>query len=178
MTKQKSEMTPDEFRRMLEKMSKPELHRFIKENKAMFKKKVTITPFSIKEGWIVQIMEAIFGIKDKYRVPKGRKRRNREIGLTGSSIFGHRLGSMKACMDRRIHEGVLVNDLADELMEKFEIVKDERHAKKIINKYVFSLAEEAKISIIYTLRPDPSKNHVIGVFDEMKMGKDYAQKKI
>jgi len=178
MSKRKSEMTPEEFRRMLEKMTKRELHQFIKDNKQILKGKVLISPFSIKEKWISEIMWAIFGVRDEYIISKNLQKRNWEIGLRGASAFGHRLGSIKACMDRRIHEGVLIDDLAEELVDKYEMIKDEDQAKKMIHKHIFSLPEKAKISIILTLRPDPSQNHVIGVFDEMEQPTNFKKKKV
>jgi len=153
--------------RMLEKMDKPELHRFIKENKI---KTAVISPFSTKEEWIKDIMFHIYGVTDDYTVSPAARRKNKELGLEGGSVFGHRMGSRKAVMDRRIHEGVLIEDLVEELLTKFDTIKDARHARREITKHLFYLPKRRRISIIWTLTPDSKKNHVIGVFDPMGSG--------
>lgn len=162
-TSKVKEMNKKEFRRMLEKMSKPELHQFIKENKI---KSATITPFSTKDDWVKEIMFHIFGDEDKYLISSQMRERNAELGFKGASIFGHRVGSVKAVMDRRFHEGVLIENLIEELMDKFEMIKDEKQAYRLIKNHIFYLPKKRRISIILTLTPDPERNHVVGVFDE------------
>lgn len=156
---------PGQLRRFLTRMNKSELHVFIKKNKIP----AHIGPYSTKEGWIEEILYHFFRI-EKYKPSKKRRRFNKELlanqNKVGHSVFGHRIGSRRAYMDRRLHQGVSIDELAKELYEEFDSYPSVNQAFWAIVRYLLWLPAARGISIMILLKPDPKDSKVHLLFDD------------
>lgn len=140
-----------------------ELIEYDKEDLKAFIKKEHLKVYITPRMGRAYILEAIL------EVVETKKKETIDKSLQKKSVFGHKVGTVQACLDEMLYDGSRIKEMVQEVLNK-SFTDNEDIAHQIVTEHIQYLPPEKGIVLIVTMQPDPNNTQVVAMFGKTIVG--------